>query len=384
MVFYDVFEEMQEDESYRFITDRVINAVQSKSFLREAYTDIWAWREEMKRFVRDRLHYSPEIVPFEDNIVEETDFGGYIRRKVYFSSAPGCRIPAYLLVPKGLKAPAPGIVALHDHGAMFYWGKEKSVEHKDCHPMLQKYIDGLYSGRPVASALAERGYVVLVIDSLFFGERRFKVDRKAEFRDRLEKHVNGSVDYINEYNAAEFEIESDLVRTVFHAGHTFMGILAWDDMASVSYLCSLPEVDAGRVGCMGLSMGGLRSGWLSAIDDRIKCAVIVGWMARYREMTRYRLSNIPWLWAVPGLYGCLDYPDVVSISAPKPLLVMHGKRDVLYPHETGERAIELVRDVYRKAGAENSFEYEYYDVEHVFNTEMQDRAYTWLDSCLKP
>lgn len=384
MEFYDVFDEIYNDESYGFIADRVINAVQSKSFLEEKYNDIFKWRHEAREFVWNKLGHMPAETPFDELVTERIDFGAYIRRKIYFNSAPGCRIPAYLLVPKGLTAPAPGVVALHDHGAMFYWGKEKSTAHKNCNPVLEKYIDGLYSGRPVASVLAERGYVVLVIDSLFFGERSFKVDRKAEFQERLKKFKYESADYINEYNTAEFEIESDLVRTVFHAGYTFMGIRTRDDMASVSYLCSLPEVDAGRIGCIGLSMGGHRSGWLSAMDDRVKCAVIVGWMARQREMTRYRLSNVPWLWVVPGLYGHLDYPDVVSISAPKSLMVLQGKRDALYPHETGEKAVELVHDVYEKAGAGDKFTSEFYDVEHVFNLEMQDKAYTWMDSLLKP
>lgn len=383
MKFYDVFDEIYNDKSYHFIADRVLNAAQSKSFLEEKYTDIDEWRNEVRRFIWDKLDYSPAEVPFNDCTTEEVDFGEYTRQKIYFDSAPGCRIPAYLLVPKGLKAPAPGIVALHDHGAMFYWGKEKSVEHKNCHPVLKKYVDDLYSGAPVASALAKRGYVVLVIDTLFFGERSFMVSKNKGFEERLKKFEYDSADYISEYNTAEFEIESDLVRTVFHAGYSFMGIRTWDDIASISYLCSRPEVDADKIGCVGLSMGGQRSGWLSAMDDRIKCAVVVGWMARHREMIQYRISNIPWIGVVPGLYGRLDYPDVVSISAPKPLLVMHGKRDVLYPHETGEKAIELVHNVYKKAGAGQNFAFEYYDVEHTFNASMQETAYSWMDSHLK-
>jgi len=37
-------------------------------------------------------------------------------------------------------------------------------------------------------------------------------------------------------------------------------------------------VDARRIGCVGLSIGALRSAHLAALDDRIKPAVVVGWM----------------------------------------------------------------------------------------------------------
>ncbi len=383
MPFHDVFNELSQDESYRFITDRILNAVQSKSFLMDSFTDIHAWREEARKFVMDKLHYSPEKVPFHDMETEEVDFGEYTRKKIYFDSASGCRIPAYFLVPKGLKEPAPGIIALHDHGAMFYWGKDKSVEHKEWNPVLKKYVEGYYSGLPVASGLAARGYAVLVIDSLFFGERSYKAEMNDTFARRLKRFEMGSEEYINEYNNISIEVESALVRTLYYAGQTFMGIRTWDDMASVSYLCSRPEVDSDRIGCIGLSMGGQRSGWLSAMDDRIKCAVVVGWMARYKEMLEHRLPYIPWMWTVPGLYGSLDYPDVVSISAPKPLMVMHGKQDWLYPHETGEQAIELIRKVYAKAKAEANFTAEIFDVPHEFNEAMQERAYSWMDKCLK-
>ena len=43
-------------------------------------------------------------------------------------------MPAYVLVPKNAKLPAPAIVALHDHGAFYLWGKEKLVELEESIP----------------------------------------------------------------------------------------------------------------------------------------------------------------------------------------------------------------------------------------------------------
>src|SRR5207248_10244908 len=97
---------------------------------------------------------------------------GYIREKVLFNTTPDLRIPAYVLIPKGLTRPAPAIVALHDHGGFYFWGKEKIVEVEDEHPSLAEFKRRGYSGRSIASELARRGYVVIVIDMFYWGERR--------------------------------------------------------------------------------------------------------------------------------------------------------------------------------------------------------------------
>jgi len=383
MEFYNVFDDIARDGTFRFLANRIQYTEQSGSFLQDKFNDIHTWREEYRELVKSRLFYHPPDCPFDGEFVDELDFGDYIRRKAYFNSAPGCRIPAYLLVPKGLKAPAPGIVVLHDHGAMFYWGKDKAVEHKDTNPVLERFVKDHY-GAPLASTLARRGYVTLVIDSLFFGERGYKAGEKAGFAERLARFPEGSQEYIDEYNNCAFEIQSDLARAFFLAGWTFMGARMWDDIASVGFLSAQPEVNPGKIGCVGLSMGGYRSGWLAVMDDRIQCAVMAGAMQRYREMMKHRLPNVEWLWTVPGLYGIMDFDDVISLRAPKPLMAIHGKRDWLFtPELTGEKAIEKVKAVYEKAGAKQNFKYEYYNEPHLFSKEMQKSAFAWMDYHLK-
>lgn len=369
-----------EDPSYLFLKNKVNSSTFEKSFLNDKYSDIESWKADTRQFFKEKLSYSPETVPFNEEIVEEEDFGEYTRLKLYFQSAPDCTIPAYLLIPKGLEKPAPAVVMLHDHGAMFYWGKEKMVEHKVIHPVLNEFTRKCYDGKYPASELARRGYVVLVTDCLFFGERRYKLENERRFKKELDKFEYESVEYINKYNSIENQIvEAEVVKGFYYAGWTFAGVRMWDDMASVSYLCSRPEVDSSRIGCVGLSMGGHRAGWLAAMDDRIKCSVVVCWMARYKEMIEQRITNIAWMWAVPGIYDDLDYPDIVSLAAPKPLMVQHGKKDDLFPNETGQQAIETIRKVYAKAGFENRFVSEIYDGPHEFSEEMQKSAFSWMD-----
>lgn len=383
MNYYNVFEDMAKDETFNFLTSRIKNTTQSGTFLQEKYQDVNSWRQKYREKIKDLLFCQQEKVPFNEEITESEDFGTYLRHKVYFDSAPGCRIPAYLLIPKGLTKKAPGVVVMHDHGAMAYWGKEKAVKHKMPIPVLDEFIDTLYD-TPLASNLAERGYVALVIDSILFGERAFKVDQKAEFKERLAKHELGSPAYVDEYNNCAFEMQSDIARTFFLAGTTLMGHRFWDDLVSLDFLASRPEVDSEKLGCIGLSMGAYRSGFLGIMDDRIKCAVIAGGMQRYREMMQYRLPQVEWMWTVPGLYGIMDFDNVMSLRAPLPLLAIHGKKDWLFePESTGEKAIAHVAAVYEKAGASGNFQYEYFDEPHVFKAYMQNKAFSWMDRHLK-
>src|SRR5205085_7502714 len=131
------------------------------------------------------LQYAPPAGDPRPVVVEQVDHGDYIREKVYFNTTPDLRVPAFVLVPKQGKPPYPAIVALHDHGGFYLWGKEKLVEEPDEHPVMTDFKQQYYSGRSTASELARQGYVVIVIDMFYWGERRMVLDDDPEdWRDR--------------------------------------------------------------------------------------------------------------------------------------------------------------------------------------------------------
>lgn len=373
-----------DDPTFRFLKQYLYDSEFHLSFLHDKFTDVNAWKTEARQYISDRLLFDPPEVPLNEKVIEEVDFPGYRRLKITFDSAPNYSIPAYLLIPKYLNEPAPAVVVMHDHSGLLYWGKEKVVEHHDGHEVLQQLIDGSYGGQPPASELAKRGYVTLVTDALFFGERKLNLDATPEFKKRLDQHPFESPAYISEYNHIESGIvESDVSKAFYYAGLTPAGVRMRDDMASVSYLCSRPEVDPERIGTAGLSMGGHRSAWLMAMDDRVKCGVVVGWMGLHAEMAEHRISNIHWMWNVPDLHHAMDYPDVISLSIPKPLMVMHGLQDGLFPFETGQKSMDKIAKVYEKAGASDQYAPRLIDTFHEYNVEMQAEANAWLDQHLR-
>ena len=144
------------------------------------------------------------------------------------------------------------------------------------HPALTRFKKQYYAGNSIASELARQGYVVIVIDMFYWGERRMLLDKDpADWRDRPQ---DITAERIAAFNQRASQSEPLVGRTIYAAGFTWPGVMFWDDMRTVDYLVTRPEVDKNRIGCVGLSVGGLRSCHLAALDDRIKAAVVVGWM----------------------------------------------------------------------------------------------------------
>jgi len=271
----------------------------------------------------------------------------------------------------------PAIVALHDHGGFYLWGKEKLVETEDEPPVLKDWRKTYYGDAAIASTLARMGYVVLVIDAFYWGERRMLLDDDpADFRERP---ASISQARISAFNQRSSQGEQLVGRTIFAAGFTWSGLMLWDDVRSVDYLVSRPEVDPARIGCVGLSMGGFRSCHLAALDDRIKAAVIVGWMASFPRQLKHHVRNtIGHTMVVPGLYRDMDYPDAASLAMPGAVLVINGKKDGLFEPTGVANCFDKLNQCYKKAGLPDRIRTSLYDAPHEFSPQMQEEAWQWI------
>lgn len=351
------------------------------SFLSGRWRSVEEYRREGRRMLLAALAATPAPVAPNAEVLSREDLDGFTREKVIFSTRPEFRVPAYVHVPKGRRGRLPAIVDLHSHGGMFVFGKEKVIDFGDNHPAMSDYHRVNYAGRPTATALARRGYVVITIDAFAFGERRILMDEdRAAGWDRSKYTVQD----VQRLNAKCRAKESTIVKTLAYAGMTWPGIVAWDDIRTVDYLASRPEVDPARIGCVGVSMGGYRSLLLAGLDERIAAAVVTGFMSTVRPMMRRHMDTHSFVHFIPGIHRELDLPDIVALRAPKPLLVQQCRRDGLFPLQGMEQSVEKLRRVYAKAGASTAFAGQFYDVPHIFNIEMQDAAFAWLDRQLTP
>ena len=338
-----------------------------------AAADHPAWRKQMHQAVMDCLFYQPAKIDFAAQCVEKVDCGKYVREKIYFNTTPAFRVPAFVLTPKGINGRAPAIVALHDHGGFYNWGKEKLVDIPGQHAALAAFKKRFYSGRSIASDLAEQGYIVIVIDAFYFGERRLRLPGGGDPNQMTPEQVSHA-------DQISGQTEPKICRRIYNGGATWTGLQIWDDLCSVDYLLSRPDVDPQRLGCVGLSLGAFRAAHLIALDPRVKAAVACGWMTSFANPSCDNMCiTIEFGPVIPGIYGKLDFPDVISLAAPRALLCINGTKDPLFPLEEGVKpAYRILEKVYAKLSAPDKFRGQLFDTGHEFNQEMQHQAWDWF------
>jgi dienelactone hydrolase len=348
------------------------------SFLRPEFRDLTKWQKLARAKVFEHLFYEPAAVSPQPQVIRRTDKGDYIEEYLTFQTTPDLRVPAYVLVPKRVKLPAPGIVVLHDHGGFYLWGKEKVVELEVEPPALNEFKQQAYGGKSIAVELARRGYVVITIDMFYWGERRMILDDDPASYQEPAKMTR---EEISTFNRRSQQSEQLVARTLFAAGITWPGVILWDDLRTVDYFRTRPEVDAKRIGCVGLSVGGYRSFVLAALDERIQAAVNVGWMTSLAsQIKRHAVNSIGLTFHIIGLYRYMDFPDLAALIAPRAVMVMNGAQDRLFAPEGVRAAFDKIARCFAKAGVSERQRCRLFDLPHVFNQEMQAEAWEWIQA----
>lgn len=281
-------------------------------------------------------------VPLDMQVVEESDQPKYVRKKISFATESWDRVPAYLLVPKGLKDRAPAMLCLHPTSN---FGKGQVVGL------------GNNEDRNYASELAERGYVVLAPDYPGFGD--YVQTRKA-----LYEH-----DYVS---------------------CTMKGI--WNHMRAVDLLQSLPEVDPNRIGCIGHSLGGHNTLFLGAFDKRVKamvtsCGFTVFPKYRGGDLTGWThdgyMPRIASVYAKDPAKMPFDFTEILGALAPRAVFVAAPLNDDNFDHTGVDDCVAAARKVYALFGAEAHLAVIHPDCPHDFPPDVREQAYAFIDAALK-
>ena len=239
---------------------------------------------------------------------------------------------AVFLKPAGAKGRLPAVLGLHDHGGNKYFGWRKIAQIGDqIHPMMKEHRDHYYGGVSWANELARRGFAVLVHDAFAFASRRVRVgDVPPVIRKDLKEVNPESEEEIKAYNHFAADHEHLMSKSLFCAGTTWPGVFTAEDQRALDYLCSRDDVDPARVGCAGLSGGGLRTVYLGGLDDRIRCACCVGMMTTWRDYLLNKCYTHTWMVYIPGIPLDLDYPEILGLRVPLPTLVQNDIEDQLF------------------------------------------------------
>jgi dienelactone hydrolase len=305
-----------------------------------------------QRFLSVVGEFPPHSEPLDIQWGKTDELPLYTRRAVSFAGEPGERITAYLMTPRNRTGPLAGVLCPHP----------THIEGKAASVFPGVAPDGYQYGWE----LAERGFVTIVPDHFT---------------------VSPLVPKGREYDSREFE------RT--HPDWSPLGKAAWDMMRCLDLLQSLPEVDPGRIGSIGLSLGGSTTFWTAAFDSRVTAAVVACGISTLRGDRNRR-----YIWVrekenfhyMPRLGAWLDRDDlpfdfheIAALIAPRALMIQSGYHDAWCPGSAlmGEFAAR-VHDIYDLYGKPESFAHVHHGEHHNFSAMWRDTAYLWLERWLYP
>src|SRR5574341_1049101 len=165
---------------------------------------------------------------------------------------------------------------------------------------------------------------------------------------------------------------------LFPVGETITGWLVWDSMRAIDYLCSLEEVDPSRIGVTGNSGGGLNTLYTAALDSRVRAAVISGFIYEFHDWMKYAGSHCTCT-QLPGLYRAMEWFEIAGLIAPRPLLMLHGERDDIFPLSGARRSGRAVDALYALLGWKELARLDVVPGEpHAYSRPFRERMYGWM------
>jgi dienelactone hydrolase len=234
--------------------------------------------------------------------------------------------------------------------------------------------------------LAERGFIAVAIDGRYHGER---------------KSARGNADY-----------HAAIVRAYRGGGgHPLYFDTVWDVMRLVDYLQTRDDVDAARIGLIGISKGGIETYLAAAADPRIAVAVpCIGvqsfsWALKHDAWSG-RIATIQEAFntiakdegvakpdtafvknfydrVIPGIDGEFDGPEMLKLIAPRPLLVINGDSDEHTPLPGLQECVAAAKVAYACAPEKFSVIIQK-NSGHMVKPESERAAIEWFVKWLRP
>lgn len=358
------------------------NKLPTLSFRRPEFTKVGLWRKVAKQRLSERMSI-PEIGGLPKVTVhKQYTYDGLQIEEITWQLPYGRPTAAIVLKPVNAKGKLPAILAFHDHAANKYFGSQKITKTSDNqHPLMKYHQEQYYTGLAWANEVAKRGYVVMVPDAFAFASRRVMLqDVPAHLRNGLSDGTdNDSIAAYNEWAASH---EPILAKSLFCAGTSWPAVFFAEDKKALDILYTRPDVDTSRIGCGGLSGGGLRTTFMAGLDTRIKCCVNVGFTTTWSDFLLNKAFTHTWMVYVPMLPNELDFPEIMGLRVPLPTMVLNDSEDQLYTLSEMKKAEMILTEVFTKASAADRFKCSYYPGLHKFDAAMQTEAFDWFDRWL--
>jgi dienelactone hydrolase len=300
-------------------------------------SDAEAWQRELQARLTDLLGGFPgERSPLRPLTLESRSFPAYRREKIVFDSRPGVSVLAYVLTPLRGRTPAPTMICVPGHGR----GVDDIVGIDD---RGRDRTDRSGYQHDFAIQVIEAGMAAVAIEPMGFGCRRDPLNAQRGLAQKGCEPIAGGA---------------------LMLGQTMIGWRIWDVMRAIDYVASRPDLDASRVGCVGISGGGTATLFAAALEPRLRVAMVSGYLNTFRDSIgslAHCVDNY-----VPGILNWAEMHDIAGLIAPRPLFVESGDADPIFPVQASVASFRAVREIYQVFGAEDRIEQEVFAGDHMF------------------
>jgi len=321
----------------RYTLNRHASAPLGMTFRARNRREAEQWQRRLRTKITELLGGFPaERAPLSPLTLEVLELASYRREKFVFQSRPGVHVLGYLLTPKAAAGPHPALICLPGHGR----GVDDIVA-----------IDGQGLDRTArvtyqydfAVQAVEQGMAAVAIEMMAFGCRRDPVTSKKNLETSACQPTAGSALLL---------------------GETMIGWRAYDVMRAIDWIETRKELDAARVGCVGISGGGTCALFAAALEPRLRAVMLSCALNTFRDSimsVSHCIDNY-----VPGILNWAEMYDLAGLIAPRPLFAEAGERDNIFPVAASRSTFERVSKIYETFGAAASFDNEFFDGAHRF------------------
>lgn len=298
-----------------------------------------AWQKKLGAKLAELMGPLPDRpLPLKPVTLEVKRYPAYRREKIVFETRPGVSVLAYLLTPHAATSPLPAVVCVPGHGR----GVDDTV---GIDQSGRDRTDKAGYQRDFAIQVVEKGLAAVSIEPMGFGCRRDPINKKRSLGQSACQPSAGAA-------------------LLF--GETMIGWRVYDIFRTIDWMeTRTAEIDAKRIGCMGISGGGMATMFAAALEPRIRAAFVSGYLNTFLDSIAsmsHCIDNY-----VPGILNWCEMADIAGLMAPRPCFYESGDRDSIFPIHASRAAFARVREIYATLGAEARTGHEVFSGEHVFH-----------------
>lgn len=320
----------------------VADAPLSMRFKGKTEDDCRAWQKDFSAKLKTLLGPHTPPAKWKTTVVSVKDFDDHRREELLLTAEGHPPLPVYLLLPKGKKGKRPAILALHGHGAHGH----HPVAGRDDLPGVANAIKN--NNYDYGRQLVRQGYVVAVPCLTPFGDR-----------------LGGRTDFKSVPQTGKADACADTFIRMSLLGKTLMGENLRDCLWSVELLTRHAEVDAEKIGCVGLSYGGRMTMLTAALEPRVKVCVISGALNAMQERIAKPYSCGAQI--IPGLLQYGDVPEIASLIAPRTCVWEVGSQDSLIDPLWADDILLRQRRAYKALNAADKLSVDRFEGGHVWH-----------------